>query len=183
MEHSTHLPMRPSRQRKAIETSTDHEFETMDNLDRIDRAILKELQKNARITITQLATLVGLSKTPCQLRVRRLEETEYILGYTTLVNRVKLGISHIAFVQVTLSSTSSKALDAFNASVRKIPEVEQCHMTAANFDYLLKVRTADMESYRSVLGEKISALPYVQQTSTFAVMENVKDIESQLGIA
>lgn len=153
----------------------------MDGLDRIDHAILQALQKNARITVTQLASQVGLSKTPCQIRMRRLEESGYILGYTALVNPVKLGISHIAFVQVTLSSTSSKALDAFNVAVRQIPEVEQCHMTAATFDYLLKVRTTDMENYRMVLGEKISSLPYVQQTSTFVVMENVKDVESRLG--
>jgi len=148
----------------------------MSHLDRIDHAILKELQKNARITVTELASIVGLSKTPCQVRMRRLEQQEYILGYTTLVNQIKLGTSHIAFVQVTLSSTHSKALDAFNESVRQIPEVEQCHMTAASFDYLLKIRTSDMESYRSILGEKISALPHVQQTSTFVVMENVKDL-------
>ena len=152
----------------------------MDTLDRIDHAILHELQKNARITVTELASRVGLSKTPCQIRMRRLEEQGYILGYIALVNQTKLGASHIAFVQVSMSSTSSKALDAFNDAVRKIPEVEQCHMTAAGFDYLLKVRTSNMENYRTVLGEKISSLPYVQQTSTFVVMENVKDAESQL---
>ncbi len=152
----------------------------MDELDRIDHAILRELQKNARITVTELASLVGLSKTPCQVRMRRLEKQGYILGYTTLVNQTKLGASHIAFVQVTLSSTHSKALAAFNESVRQIPEVEQCHMTAASFDYLLKIRTSDMENYRSVLGEKISALPHVQQTSTFVVMENVKDLGTMM---
>ncbi len=152
----------------------------MDDLDKIDLSILKELQKNARITVTELASRVGLSKTPCQIRMRRLEERGYILGYVALVNQTKLGLSHIAFVQVTLSDTSSKALNAFNEGVRQLPAVEQCHMVAANFDYLLKIRTSDMAAYRSVLGEQISALPYVQQTSTFVVMENVKDVESQL---
>ncbi|HEY5717249.1 MAG TPA: winged helix-turn-helix transcriptional regulator [Motiliproteus sp.] len=147
----------------------------MSDLDRVDRAILKELQKNGRITVTELATRVGLSKTPCQVRMRRLEEQGYITGYTALVNQTKLGLNHIAFAQITLSDTSSKALDAFNAAVRKIPAVEQCHMIAANFDYLLKVRTRDMTEYRTVLGEQISALPYVLQSSTFVVMENVKD--------
>ena len=87
----------------------------------------------------------------------------------------------MAFVQVTLSDTRTQALNAFNEAVRQIPEVEQCHMTAANFDYLLKIRTSDMESYRTVLGEKISSLPHVTNTSTFVVMEDVKDIESRLG--
>ncbi len=147
----------------------------MSELDRADLKIIAELQRNARITITELATRVGLSKTPCQVRMRRLEEQGYIEGYTALVNQSKLGLTHTAFVQVTLNNTSSKALTAFNKAVSKIPEVEQCHMIAAGFDYLLKVRTKDMASYRTVLGEEISALPYVLQTSTFVVMENVKD--------
>lgn len=147
----------------------------MVELDRIDHSIIRELQKNARITVTELASRVGLSKTPCQVRMRRLEEHGYITGYTALVNQSKLGLSHIAFAQVTLGDTSSAALTAFNDAVRKISAVEQCHMIASHFDYLLKVRTKDMAEYRKVFGEQISALPHVQQTSTFVVMENVKD--------
>ncbi len=89
----------------------------MDELDSIDRSIIAELQKNARITVTELASRVGLSKTPCQIRMRRLEEQGYILGYVALVDRAKLGLSHIAFVQVTLNNTSSKALNANSALI------------------------------------------------------------------
>lgn len=147
----------------------------MVELDRIDHSIMRELQKNARVTVTELASRVGLSKTPCQVRMRRLEEQGYITGYTALINQTKLGLNHIAFAQVTLSDTSSKALSAFNDAIRQISAVEQCHMIAGNFDYLLKVRTRNMAEYRQVLGEQISALPHVLQTSTFVVMENVKD--------
>lgn len=147
----------------------------MVELDRIDLSIIRELQKHARITVTELASRVGLSKTPCQVRMRRLEEQGYITGYTALVNQTKLGQSHIAFTQVTLNDTSSNALAAFNNAAKQISAVEQCHMIAGNFDYLLKVRTRNMEEYRQVLGEQISALPHVLQTSTFVVMENVKD--------
>lgn len=150
----------------------------MENLDKLDMAILRELQKNARITVTELASRVGLSKTPCQVRMKRLEELGYIMGYTALIDQKKLGSKHIAFVQVTMLDTKTKALNAFNEAVRAIPEIEQCHMIAANFDYLLKVRTTDIESYREVLGEKISNLPFVKQTSTFVVMEDVKDVAS-----
>ena len=146
--------------------------------DRFDLAIIKELQSNARITITELASRVGLSKTPCQVRMRRLERESYILGYTALLDRSKLGDKHIAFAQVTLNDTKTRALDAFNQAVRGITEVEQCHMIAGGFDYLLKVRTADMETYRAILGEKISSLPHVVQTSTFVVMESVKDLQN-----
>ncbi|OZB12425.1 MAG: proline dehydrogenase transcriptional activator [Marinobacter sp. 34-60-7] len=147
----------------------------MADLDRIDLSIVRELQKNGRVTVTDLASRVGLSKTPCQVRMRRLEDQGYITGYTAMVNQTKLGMSHVAFTQVTLSDTSSKALTAFNEMVRTISSVEQCHMIAGNFDYLLKIRTRDMTEYRQVLGEQISNLPHVLQTSTFVVMENVKD--------
>ena len=145
-------------------------------LDRIDHSIIRELQKNARVTVTELASRVGLSKTPCQVRMRRLEEQGYITGYTALVNHTKLQQSHIAFAEVKLSDTNSHALTAFNEAVIQISAVEQCHMIAGNFDYLLKVRTRNMAEYRQVLGEQISALPHVLQTSTFVVMENVKDV-------
>lgn len=145
-------------------------------LDRIDHAIIRELQKNARVTVTELASRVGLSKTPCQVRMRRLEEQGYITGYTALVNHTKLQQNHIAFTEVKLSDTNSHALSAFNEAVNQISAVEQCHMIAGNFDYLLKVRTRNMVEYRQVLGEQISALPHVLQTSTFVVMENIKDV-------
>ncbi|WP_221795161.1 Lrp/AsnC family transcriptional regulator [Oceanobacter mangrovi] len=155
-------------------------MDSPEKLDKLDMAILRELQKNGRITVTELASRVGLSKTPCQIRMKRLEENGYILGYMALIDQKKLGTKYVAFVQVSLSDTRTRALNAFNEAVRGIPEIEQCHMTAATFDYLLKIRTSDMESYRAVLGEKISSLPYVTQTSTFVVMEDVKDLESKL---
>jgi Lrp/AsnC family leucine-responsive transcriptional regulator len=144
-------------------------------MDKFDLSILQELHQNGRITVTELARRVGLSKTPCQVRMRRLEETGYIKGYIAILDRKKLGGTHIAFVNVTLSDTKTPALASFNESVQSIPEVEECHMIASDFDYLLKVRTEDIETYRKVLGEKISALPFVQQTSTFVVMESIKD--------
>ncbi len=147
----------------------------MESLDKLDLAIIRELQMDARLTITDLSARVGLSKTPCQIRMKRLEEQNYIRGYVALVNQKKLGIKQVAFVQVKLSDTRTKALEAFNSAVRLVPEIEQCHMMAANFDYLLKVRTSDMDMFRKVLGEKISSLPHVSQTSTFMVMEDVKD--------
>jgi Lrp/AsnC family leucine-responsive transcriptional regulator len=146
-----------------------------DELDKIDRKILAELQKDGRITMTALAERVGLSKSPCQQRVRRLEQRGYILGYTALVDLARLDAGHIAFVQVTLSDTTTPALDAFNRAVRRLPEVEQCHMIAGGFDYLLKVRTADIRAYRRSLGESLSSLPHVSHTSTYVVMESVKD--------
>ena len=147
----------------------------MDQLDRIDRNIVAALSRDGRLSMAQLAEKVGLSKTPVQARVRRLEDAGFIRGYAAIVDRERMGEAHLAFVQVKLSDTRLAALDAFNKAVRDVPEIEQCHMMAAGFDYLLKVRTRDIASYRRVLGERISALPHVAQTSTFVAMETVKE--------
>jgi Lrp/AsnC family leucine-responsive transcriptional regulator len=151
------------------------ELAESDLIDRIDRNILAALGKDGRLSMAELATQVGLSKTPVQARVRRLERDGYIRGYAAIVDRERMGEGHVAFVQVKLSDTRSAALDAFNKAVLAVPEIEQCHMIAASFDYLLKVRTRDIASYRRVLGERISALPHVAQTSTYVAMETVKD--------
>lgn len=144
-------------------------------IDRIDNRIIDALVENGRISITELSEKVGLSKTPCQLRLKRLMNEGYITGFRAVLNPAKMGLEHIAFAEVKLSDTREEALRAFNAAVKKIREVEECHMIASSFDYLLKVRTSDIKRYRIVLGEKISALPYVASTSTFVVMQNVVD--------
>ncbi len=145
------------------------------DLDGFDRAILKALERNGRITVTELADTVGLSKTPCQIRMKRLESKGYIRGYAAIMDYGLLDTNHIAFVQVKLSDTRAAALAAFNAAVGNVSEIEECHMMAADFDYILKVRTRDIASYRAVLGETISELPYVASTSTFVCMEAVKE--------
>jgi Lrp/AsnC family leucine-responsive transcriptional regulator len=146
-----------------------------DQLDRLDRNILATLGREGRLSMSELAAKVGLTKTPVQARVKRLEKDGYIRGYAAIVDHERMGEGHVAFVQVKLSDTRSLALDAFNRAVQKVAEIEQCHMMAASFDYLLKVRTRDIAAYRRVLGERISALPHVAQTSTFVAMETVKD--------
>ncbi len=144
-------------------------------LDRFDKKILNELAKHGRIPVTELARRVGLSKSPCQVRLSRLVQQGYILGFRAVLNPEILGQQHVAFTEVKLSDTTESALDAFNQAVQKIVEVEQCHMIAGSFDYLLKVRTTDIHTYRRVLGESISSLPYVASTSTYVSMQSVKD--------
>ena len=144
-------------------------------LDRQDAAILAVLAEDGRISITDLARRIGLSKSPTQARLRRLEQSGVILGYRALLDPIRLGLDHVAFVEVRLSDTREAALRAFNAAVARIPEIEQAHMIASHFDYLLKVRTRDMRAYRTFLGETISSLPHVANTSTYVAMEAVKE--------
>jgi Lrp/AsnC family transcriptional regulator, leucine-responsive regulatory protein len=144
-------------------------------LDMFDMKIVEVLSQDGRISITELSQQVGLSKTPCQVRLKRLMDEGYILGFRAVLDARKFGLDHIAFAEVKLSDTRETALNEFNAAVRKIREVEECHMIAGAFDYLLKVRTSDIRRYRHVLGEKISSLPHVSSTSTFVVMQAVKE--------
>lgn len=145
-------------------------------LDSYDEAILRILAADGRIAATELARRIGLSKSPTQARLKRLEETGVIAGYRAMLDPIAMGLAHVAFVEVRLSDTREAALQAFNRAVRAIPEVEQCHMIASRFDYLLKVRTADIADYRRVLAERISALPHVAATSTYVAMEAVKEL-------
>ena len=144
-------------------------------IDQIDRRILRALRANARLSMVALGEQVGLSKTPVTARVRRLEEAGYIRGYRAELDAGKLGLEHVAFVEVRLSDTREAALQAFNTAIREIPEVEACHMIAGGFDYLVKVRTSNVRDYRRVLGEKISQLPHIASTSTYVSMESVQD--------
>ncbi|MBW7860251.1 MAG: Lrp/AsnC ligand binding domain-containing protein [Rhodocyclaceae bacterium] len=144
-------------------------------MDKIDYKILAELQDNARISIVELSRRVGLTKTPCAERVRRLEKSGIIRGYHADLDALEMGLGHVVMVQVLLSSTTAHDLKKFNEGVRRIPQIQSCHMIAGDFDYLLKVRTRDIHEYRRVMGEEISELPCVKQTHTYVVMEVVKD--------
>lgn len=144
-------------------------------LDRFDRAILRVLAAEGRLSITELARRIGLSKSPTQARLRRLESEGVITGYRALVDPIRLGLDHVSFVELRLHDTREAALAEFNAAVRQIPEVEQAHLIAGNFDYLLKIRTQSMADYRRVLAEHISTLPHVANSSTYVAMQAVKE--------
>lgn len=143
--------------------------------------MLAVLAEDGRIALTELAARVGLSRTPCQLRLKRLRALGVIRGFRAVVDRRLLGLDHVAFVEVRLSDTREVALRAFNEAVKRVVEIEECHMIAGAFDYLLKVRTRDIADYRRVLGEVISSLPHVANTSTHVSMEAVKEVDGGLG--
>jgi Lrp/AsnC family transcriptional regulator, leucine-responsive regulatory protein len=144
-------------------------------LDRTDYRIIRELQDNGRLSIVELSKRVNLTKTPCAERIKRLEKSGVISGYFTQLDPNVVDAGHIVMVQVQLSGTTGKDLEDFNEAVRRIPEIQSCLMVAGGFDYLLKVRTRDIASYRELLGNSISKLPGILQTHTYVVMEVVKD--------
>lgn len=150
-------------------------------MDHIDRKILRALQEDGRITNAALAERCGLSNAACFERVRRLRESGVILGYTALLDPAKLDRALMIFIEVLLDRTTDDAFAAFADHVRKLPDVIECHMVAGGFDYLLKVRVADMAAYRAFLGDTLVALPGIRETRTYAVLEEVK-LTSQLPV-
>lgn len=147
---------------------------TPKNLDRIDRKILIELQKDGRLSNVELAKTIGLSPSPCLERVRRLEGQGYITGYCALVDAEKLGAAMLVFVEITLTKTSVDIFAEFSAAVKLHNDIQECHLVSGDFDFLLKARVADMSSYRKLLGDTLLRLPGVSESRTYVVMEEVK---------
>ena len=147
-------------------------------LDKIDLSILRTLQGDGRLANVDLADRVGLSPTPCLERVRRLEAAGYIDSYHASISANKMGLNLLAFVEVSLDKTNPDAFEKFRTIALTIPEIQECHMVAGGFDYLLKVRMRDMPDYRRFLGGTLSTLPGVDRTHTYVVMEEVKSTQA-----
>lgn len=147
----------------------------MKKLDAIDLKILDELQRDGRLSNVALAKSVGLSATPCAERVRALEASGVISGYAARLDAQRLDLGLLVFIEIAIDRTSQDAFDQFAAAITRIPQVQECHMVAGGFDYLVKVRVADMRAYRAFLGEVLSQVPGIRETHTYAVMERVKE--------
>ena len=143
-------------------------------LDKIDRNILKLLQDDGRISNVKLAETIHLSPTPCLERVKRLEKEGFIMNYVAILDPKMLDAALVSFIEVSLDRTTTRALDHFRDVVLGMDEVQECHMVAGGFDYLIKVRTRDMDHYRRFLGEQLSVIEDISSTHTYVVMEEIK---------
>ena len=150
-------------------------FNQSNQLDRIDRNIVRLLQRDARMAHTELARRVGLSTTPCKERVRRLEREGVIQHYQAVLDPAALDRALVVFVQIRLNRTSQDIFEEFTAAALDLPEVQECYLVSGNFDYLIKARVADMNAYRDLLGETLLTLPGVQESTSYVVMEQVKE--------
>ena len=147
----------------------------MKELDKTDRKILKLLQQNDRIAMTELAEKVGLSTTPVTERVRRLEREGIISGYHARLNPHALGQSLLVFVEIKLRSKSGNIFEDFRREVALIPQIMECHLVSGEYDYLIKVRLPDMSAYRDMLGNILLQLPAAAESRSYVVMEEVKE--------
>ena len=148
---------------------------SVENLDSTDLALLDALQNNGRLSLVELAKRINLSATPCTLRMRKLEQDGVITGYHAKLDPAALGQALMVFVTVSLKATDEATLKAFNAAVKPVKPILECHMVGGGFDYLLKIRVRDMAEYRDILGGVIGALPMVESTHSYFVMEEVKE--------
>jgi len=146
----------------------------MRKLDRIDKNILFELQRNGRLSNIDLSKKVGLSPTPCLERVKRLEADNFITGYVATLNPEYLDVALLVFVEITLTKTSPDVFNDFSKAVQDIEVIQECHLVSGNFDFLLKTRVKDMSAYRDLLGDTLLQLPAVSESRTYVVMEEVK---------
>jgi Lrp/AsnC family leucine-responsive transcriptional regulator len=144
-------------------------------LSKIDKNILRIMQDNGRITYAELARQVGLTTTPCIERVKRLERDGFISHYSTVLNPEQLNAGLIVIVQIRLDRTSKDTFAQFKEAVLELPQVQECYLVSGNFDYMIKVRLADMAAYRVFLEESLLSVPAVQESTSVVVMEAIKE--------
>ncbi|WP_151791660.1 Lrp/AsnC ligand binding domain-containing protein [Acinetobacter soli] len=144
-------------------------------LDRIDRQILDILQKEGRIAISELASRVNLSTTPCSERVKRLERDGVITGYHARLNPAYVDRNLLVFLEIKLSAKSGDVFDQVARDLVAIPEVLECHLISGEFDYLVKARLKEMSAYRRLLGDLLKKLPSSASSHSYIVMEEIKE--------
>ena len=143
-------------------------------LDKTDKIILVELQKNAQRSITDLASKAGLSASSCHRRVKLLEEAGVVTGYTATLDRTSLGLANEFFVEVSLSAQTEEAFEKFEKAIQRVPEIMECHLMSGQFDYLLHVVAIDAADYERIHRSRISRLPGVQRIQSSLALRTVK---------
>ncbi len=143
-------------------------------LDRYDKAILAELQRDGRISNVQLAGVVSLSESACLRRVRALEQAGLIERYAALLDQKKAGLSGTVFVHIALRREEQSQLAEFEAAVQDIPEVMECHLVTGEFDYLLRVVIADMADFERLHSESLTRLPGVSRVNSSVAIRTVR---------
>jgi len=151
----------------------------MMSLDRTDIKILDILQKDGRISNIKLAEAVNLSPTAALARVQKLSKDGFILGYEAKLNPELLNSSFVVFVEILLDKTTPNVLEEFSDAILQHPEIVECHMISGGFDFVVKIRCANMEEFRKISGQILWQLSGVKETRSYPVMEVIKE-SSQL---
>lgn len=147
-------------------------------LDRIDRAILAALVDNGRIPNAQLAEKVGLSPSPCWQRVRRLEESGIIAGYTATLDQARLGAAEIVIVEVSLDRHDEEVLEQFGRAMSSLPEVLEVYLTTGEYDYLIKVAVNGTAGYEEFLRRKLYKVRGIRHSRSSFAIRCLKRVQS-----
>lgn len=147
----------------------------MVTLDRIDRRIIEELQRDGRMTNAQLAERINLSASACHRRVRHLEDSGIISGYAMIVDQEQVGLPGNVFVEISLARQTEEAFDRFEKAVVLCPEILECHLMAGDSDYLLRVACADARSFERIHRSVLSRLPEVARMRSNFTLRTICD--------
>jgi DNA-binding Lrp family transcriptional regulator len=150
-------------------------------MDAIDRKMIAELETEGRLTVTELAQRVSLSVAPCHRRLRELERTGAIRGYRAVVDPAAIGVGFEVLVSVTMDREDAATIEKFENGLAKVPEVRHAERLFGDPDYLVRVATADIDSYQRLRDEKLATLPGVQRLSSTIVMKRIVDERPYLG--
>ena len=154
---------------------------TAPRLDRIDLAILSALQRDARMSLNDISAEVSLTTSPCWSRIRRMQETGVIEGYTVRLNAEKVGLRDTVIVQVTLDSHTDEALEQFGRHLEEIPEVLDAFLVSGDYDYYLRIAVADTRDYERLLREKLYKIPGIRHSKSSFVLRQLKRGQLPLG--
>jgi Lrp/AsnC family transcriptional regulator, leucine-responsive regulatory protein len=143
-------------------------------LDKTDKIILNELQKDSQRSVTVLAARAGLSPSSCHRRVKLLEEAGVITGYAAMLDRTMLGLANEFFVEISLSAQTEEAFEKFEKAILRVPEIVECHLMSGQFDYLLRIVAMDAADYERIHRSRISRLPGVQRIQSSLALRIMK---------
>ncbi|WP_123711352.1 Lrp/AsnC family transcriptional regulator [Sinobacterium caligoides] len=144
-------------------------------MDKINERILRLMKTDARISNVELAKRVGLSASACLRRVQELERSGVITGYRAVIDPAKVNVGCTAYVAIGLSEHTKQAQKAFEQAVLDVDEIRECHNVTGAFEYLLRVETEDLISYKKLHTDVIGSIAQVSSISTYMVMESAKD--------
>jgi Lrp/AsnC family transcriptional regulator, leucine-responsive regulatory protein len=145
-----------------------------EELDKSDKIILRELQRQAQQPIAELASKAGLSASSAHRRVKLLEDRGAITGYTATLDRLALGLANEFFVEISLTAQTEEAFEKFEKAVQRVPEILECHLMSGQFDYLLRVAATDVADYERIHRSRIARLPGIQRIQSSLALRTVK---------
>lgn len=143
-------------------------------MDKLDARILKQLQKDSSKPVAELAAEIGLSASACHRRIKLMEEDGLIEGYVAKVNRSKLGLKIMVFVEIALTSQSQEVLDAFEKAIARYEDILECHLTTGEADYLVRIAAKDVADYDQIHRNYLAKLPGVSSMHTSFILRSIK---------